>query len=95
MPNRGKFKIAQPCCIWQPFSHKKRYTLERLKMTGKAKRNILIFFIAIVLLGIITGYMIWNKPHRDVKEASAVKITMPLNCIKFLRLIRLMRRQNI
>lgn len=44
-------------------------------MTGKLKRNILIFFIAIVLIGAITGYMMWNKPHLDVKDAEAVKIT--------------------
>jgi hypothetical protein len=44
-------------------------------MTGKLKRNIFIFFIAIVLIGVITGYMMWNKPHVDVKAAEAVKIT--------------------
>jgi hypothetical protein len=44
-------------------------------MTGKAKRRILIFFIVVVLIGIITGYMMWNKPHRDVKGASAIEIS--------------------
>ncbi|MEP6950882.1 MAG: hypothetical protein ABI863_16470 [Ginsengibacter sp.] len=44
-------------------------------MTGKLKRNILIFFVAIVLIGAITGYMMWNKPHLDVKDAEAVRIT--------------------
>ena len=44
-------------------------------MTGKLKRNILIFFIAIVLIGVITGYMMWNKPHLDVKAAEAAKVT--------------------
>jgi hypothetical protein len=44
-------------------------------MTGKLKRNIFIFFIAIVLIGAITSYMMWNKPHLDVKAAEAAKIT--------------------
>lgn len=44
-------------------------------MKGKLKRNILIFFIAIVLIGVVTGYMMWNKPHRNVKDANAIKIT--------------------
>ena len=44
-------------------------------MTGRLKKNILIFFIAIVLIAVVAGYMIWNKPHRDVKGADAVKIT--------------------
>ena len=44
-------------------------------MTGRLKKNILIFFIAIVLIAVVTGYMIWNKPHLDVKGADAVKIT--------------------
>ena len=44
-------------------------------MTGKLKRNIFIFFIAIVLIAVITGYMMWNKPHRNVKDADAVKVT--------------------
>lgn len=44
-------------------------------MTGKLKRNILIFFIAIVLIGVITCYMMWNKPHLNVRDAEAVRIT--------------------
>jgi hypothetical protein len=44
-------------------------------MKGKLKKNILIFFIVIVLIAVVTGYMIWNKPHQNVKDANAVKIT--------------------
>ena len=44
-------------------------------MKGKLKKNILIFFIAIVVIGAVTGYLQWNKPHRDVKGANAVAIT--------------------
>ena len=44
-------------------------------MKGKLKKNILIFFIVIVLIALVKGYMIWNKPHQNVKDADAVKIT--------------------
>ena len=44
-------------------------------MKGKLKKNILIFFIAIFFIAIVTGYLMWNKPHRNVKDAEAVKIT--------------------
>lgn len=43
-------------------------------MTGRYKKNILIFFIAIVLIGGIAGYMMWNKPHVDVRDSEAVKV---------------------
>src|SRR4029078_10412994 len=46
-------------------------------MKGTLKKNILIFFIAIVVIGAVTGYLQWNKPHRDVKRANAVAITAP------------------
>ena len=44
-------------------------------MKGKLKKNILIFFIAIVLIAVVTGYLMWNKPHQNVKDADAIKIT--------------------
>jgi len=44
-------------------------------MKGKQKKNILIFFIAIVLIAVVTVYMMWNKPHLNVKDADAIKIT--------------------
>lgn len=44
-------------------------------MKGKLKKNILIFFIAIVLIAAVTGYLIWNKPHLNVKDANAINIT--------------------
>ena len=64
-----------PLFRWQPFSHKKRYTLDRFIMTGKLKKNILIPFTAIVLIMVVAGYMIWNKPHQNVRDADAIKIT--------------------
>jgi hypothetical protein len=44
-------------------------------MTRKTKKIILIAIIAIACTGIVTGYMLWNKPHKDVESADAVKIT--------------------
>jgi hypothetical protein len=42
-------------------------------MTGKLKRNILFFFIVSVLIVCIVGYLYWNKPHRDVKDADGIE----------------------
>jgi flagellar basal body-associated protein FliL len=61
--------------IWQPLSHKNRYTNERFKMKRNLKTNILIFFTALVLIAVVAGYMMWNKPHENVKDASAVRIS--------------------
>ena len=44
-------------------------------MTKKTKKIILIAVLAIIVITAVTGYMMWNKPHKDVKEADAVKIT--------------------
>lgn len=44
-------------------------------MTKKAKRNIFLILIAIVIAIAIFGYIIWNKPHLNVKNASAIKTT--------------------
>lgn len=42
-------------------------------MTGKLKRNILFFFIVSVLIVFVAGYLLWNKPHRDVKDADGIE----------------------
>jgi tRNA_anti-like len=42
-------------------------------MTGKLKRNILFFFIICALVAFIAGYLLWNKPHRNVKDADAIE----------------------
>ena len=44
-------------------------------MNKKTKKTILITVIAIIVIAAITGYMMWNKPHKDVKDADAIKIT--------------------
>ncbi len=43
-------------------------------MKGKLKKNIFIFFIAVVSVALVTGYVLWNKPHKSVKDATAVNI---------------------
>lgn len=44
-------------------------------MTKKTKKAILIAIVAAAVIAAITGYMLWNKPHKDVESADAVKIT--------------------
>ncbi len=44
-------------------------------MGRKTKRNILLFFIAIVVIAGTIGFIIWNEPHRDIKDATALKTT--------------------
>lgn len=44
-------------------------------MRKKYKRNIFLVLIAIIAIIIIIGYGIWNKPHREVKDATAIKTT--------------------
>lgn len=42
-------------------------------MTRKLKKNILFLLIAGALTAFIAGYFIWNKPHRDIKDAKAIE----------------------
>lgn len=44
-------------------------------MTSKTKKILLAVIIALVAIAGITGYMMWNKPHKNVQDADAVKIT--------------------
>jgi hypothetical protein len=44
-------------------------------MQPKTKRNIVLIFFAIIVIAVLVGYSIWNKPHRDIKSASAIKTT--------------------
>ena len=44
-------------------------------MKRNLKTNILIFIIALILSAVAAGYMMWNKPHENVKDANAVKIS--------------------
>ena len=47
-------------------------------MKKKHKVAILLIFIALVVFGAILGYLTWNKPHKDVKDATALKVTAPV-----------------
>ncbi len=44
-------------------------------MKEKFKKNFFIFFISIVTVAVITGYLTWNKPHKNVIDADAIKVT--------------------
>ena len=44
-------------------------------MQRKTKRNILILFLAVIVIAAIVGYSIWNEPHRDIKSATALKVS--------------------
>jgi hypothetical protein len=39
------------------------------------KKRILIILGLIILAGAITIYLEWNKPHRDIKDASGIQTT--------------------
>ena len=43
-------------------------------MNKKTKKLILISATIIAVVA-ITGYMLWNKPHKNVKDADGEKIT--------------------
>ncbi|MEO8567577.1 MAG: hypothetical protein ABI419_00530 [Ginsengibacter sp.] len=70
-------QVIHTCIIvkWQPFSVKKRYTFLETTMKRELKKNILFIFIAIVLFACIGGYLVWNRPHQDVKGANAIETT--------------------
>ncbi len=44
-------------------------------MTKKKKKTILAIIAGLITIAAITIYMLWNKPHKDVEAADAVKIT--------------------
>lgn len=44
-------------------------------MKRKTKRNIFSIFIAMIVIAAVIGFMMWNEPHRDIKDATAVKTT--------------------
>src|SRR5665213_1143308 len=39
----------------------------------KKGRTILFILIALALCAFVIGYLVWNKPHSDVKDAEAVE----------------------
>ena len=43
-------------------------------MTKKNRRIGLLIFIAIIVLGMIAIYSIWNEPHKNIKNADGVEV---------------------
>jgi hypothetical protein len=44
-------------------------------MIRKLGKYTILTFVAVIVIAGIIGYSIWNKPHPDIKDADAVKIT--------------------
>lgn len=44
-------------------------------MVPKTRKILFIAVIAVITVVAVTVYMMWNKPHKNVKDADAVKIT--------------------
>ncbi|MGN6194325.1 MAG: OB-fold protein [Ginsengibacter sp.] len=44
-------------------------------MERKTKRNIFSIFIAMIVIAAVIGFMMWNEPHRDIKDSTALKTT--------------------
>jgi tRNA_anti-like len=43
-------------------------------MNQKIKKSF-IFLAVIAIAGIVAGYLLWNKPHADIKDAESVNIS--------------------
>lgn len=43
-------------------------------MQRKSKRKIVSFVALLILLSAFAGYRMWNKPHRDVRNAIPAKV---------------------
>lgn len=44
-------------------------------MTRRSKKTIVFIIISVVLASSIYSYLVWNKPHKDIKDASAEATT--------------------
>ena len=63
-------------------------------MATSTKKIIRISVVALVLAAVGLGLWMWNKPHKDIKNAHAIDITAE-NYIKLLSLIRPRQKQLI
>ena len=43
-------------------------------MRRSYKRYVFFSLIVVIAIGAVIAYMVWNKPHEDIKNASAVRI---------------------
>jgi hypothetical protein len=53
--------------------HKNRYTFETISMSERSKKNILFIFMVLAFTAAVAGYLLWNKPHRNIKNANAIE----------------------
>jgi hypothetical protein len=60
---------------WQPSCKNTRFIYQPFNMTKRTKKTILYTILLLAIAGGITGYLMWNKPHRDIKDAEGIKIT--------------------
>lgn len=44
-------------------------------MTQKNRKWLFFILLLIFIAAATAGYLVWNKPHRDVQDASAVAVT--------------------
>jgi hypothetical protein len=44
-------------------------------MVTKKRKNIFLLSAIIFIAAITAGYLLWNKPHKNVKDAVAVEVT--------------------
>ena len=44
-------------------------------MTNRSKRNVFSVLIIIALAAAVYAYFLWNKPHKDIQNATAIKTT--------------------
>lgn len=44
-------------------------------MVRKLGKYTILTFATLIVVAVIIGYNIWNKPHPDIRDADAVKIT--------------------
>jgi len=42
------------------------------------KKSRILFLLAVIIcIAAVAGYLLWNKPHKNVKEAAAVEVAAP------------------
>jgi hypothetical protein len=44
-------------------------------MSKKTKKIIITSLVVVIAITAVVGYMMWNKPHKNVKDADAVSIS--------------------
>lgn len=42
-------------------------------METRPIKNTILIFVALVVIALIAGYTLWNKPHMDIRETEAIE----------------------